>query len=148
MSHEIEQRDIQIADVRSSFNLLQNRNQTVSQEDRGFLVSIASILNDLTGKKGTFIDTKSSTEKLKRDIVNELASGVERVSLAEKMQLKAELDRKEMKERVKILLDRIDREKQLQMEAHSMQNERAFQDTMRIIDKNDDFMVNFWRFFG
>jgi len=133
LSHEIEQRDIQIADVRSSFNLLQNRNQSVSQEDRGFLVSVASILNDLTGKKGTFIDTKSSTEKLKRDIVDELASGVERISLAEKMQLKAEFDRKEMKERVKVLLDRIDREKQLQIEAHSMQNERAFQDTIQVL---------------
>jgi len=134
LSHEIEQRDIQIADVRSSFNLFQNRTQlSGSQEDRGFLVSVASILNDLTGKKGEFIDTKCSTEKLKRDIVHELASCVERTSLAEKMQLKAEQDRKEMKERVKVLLDRIDREKQLQMEAHSMQNERAFQDTIQVL---------------
>lgn len=76
-----------------------------------------------------------SNKELAKGIIDELLKCVERVKLAERMQAKADEDRSELKARVKQLLDKISREKELKQAHSDLQNERAFQDTIQVLQK-------------
>jgi hypothetical protein len=68
-------------------------------------------------------------------ILNKLAKAVERVNLAEKLKLKAEDDRQELKNKVKHLLNKIQKEKELKMERDNEVKEKSFQDTISVLQK-------------
>lgn len=73
--------------------------------------------------------------KYTNTILNKLAKAVERVNLAEKLKDKAEDDRSELKVKVRNLLEKIQKEKELKIEKDNMMNERAFQDTISVLQK-------------
>ena len=138
-------------------------NEKLILSNRKFLISISTILKDLEtaadahlkdahlqsplfegGLSDTFgDDLKTSTVDAHIDllnthtntILNKLAKAVERVNLAEKLKEKAEEDRNELKIKVKNLLEKIQKEKELKIEKDNIQNERAFQDTISVLQK-------------
>merc|ERR1719220_1512044 len=86
----------------------------------------------------TFLSKDSDIDDLDRhtnSILNRLAKAVERVNLAEKLKSKAEDDRQELKNKVRDLLEKIQKEKEMKIEKDNMMNEKAFQDTISVLQK-------------
>lgn len=116
--------------------------------NKKFFVSVATILKDLNESDNEISnsaisdidfnklgETADSVNTYTSVILNKLAKAVERVNLAEKLKLKAEDDRKELKEKVKSLLNKIQKEKELKIEKENVENEKCFQDTISVLQK-------------
>ena len=164
LGHELNERDITTDQLKLSLSAVKEDlrkaafpNEKLILSNRKFLISISTILKDLEtaadahlkdahlgGLSDTFgDDLKTSTVDAHIDllnthtntILNKLAKAVERVNLAEKLKEKAEEDRNELKIKVKNLLEKIQKEKELKIEKDNIQNERAFQDTISVLQK-------------
>ena len=155
--------------IRSRDDVLKNSlpDEKLFLSNRKFLVSISTILQDLN--KNTKIDGAASGDtnqnqlyknenlqeiltdstadltdpiiinKFTKIILERLSSGIQRVHLAEKMQQKAEEDKNDLKIKVKDLLTKISREKKLKIEKEHQINEKNFQDTISVLQKELSF---------
>jgi len=159
LGHELSERDIAadqlkilLTQAKEDLRKASFPNEKLILSNRKFLVSISTILKDLQSKEGSgnmdddattnlpedFLSKDSDIDDLDRhtnSILNRLAKAVERVNLAEKLKSKAEDDRQELKNKVRDLLEKIQKEKEMKIEKDNMMNEKAFQDTISVLQK-------------
>ena len=139
LGHELDKRDMELADLRSSFMLKNAQGDSENNTDRLFdktlLGSISSILVDLGASSTILKNEYLSNQELRKMIVDELLKAVEKVRLAEEMKANSDVEVLELKAKIRKLLERIDREKQLVTEKKSLKNEQAFQDTIQALQR-------------
>lgn len=139
LGHELDKRDMELADLSSSLMLHNaqgdSENNTGRLFDKTLLGSISSILVDLGASSTILKNEYLSNQELRKMIVDELLKAVEKVRLAEEMKANSDVEVLELKAKIRKLLERIDREKQLVTEKKSLKNEQAFQDTIQALQR-------------